>query len=100
MSSHVLQDHLLLLERLEAALAHVGGLLAETPVRSSGEVVHAALSFASRFHKTCFDEPLKRRAPCEQLLVAGFGLREAAFCAGRLLLDLARPKPRYFSTST
>ena len=43
---HELQDHLLLLEGLEAAAPHVGGFLPEGPIDRSGEVVRAAPGLA------------------------------------------------------
>lgn len=47
---HVLQHHLLLLQRFEAALAHVGGLCAEPQVGGGGKVPDAPFSLAPGFH--------------------------------------------------
>ncbi|AEP13493.1 hypothetical protein Cabther_B0495 [Chloracidobacterium thermophilum B] len=74
MSRDVLQHHLLLLQRLEAALANVGGRLAQTAIGGGREVPGAAFALPARFHQSRFHQAVEHDTNL------GFGFLDEAGC--------------------
>ena len=83
---HGLQDHLLLLQGLEAPLAHVGGLVAEGTVGGGREVPSAALPQAPLLDETRLHEAMQGGAGLGLGLLGEAGCtlgREAALVISR-----------------
>ena len=62
MALRVLEHHLLLLNTIEAALAHVPCLVSQPAIDVRGQVIGPSWSFSARFDETNFNEVREARA--------------------------------------